>query len=137
MSCIFCEIVAERSPCYRIFEDDRVLVFMDLFPVADGHTLLITKGHYANVFEAPPEELAAVAARSHSVAHAIREVFSPDGIAAVQLNGAAAGQTVFHYHLHLIPREHGDPQRALHGRIAGRAERLEQNAQALRAVLRV
>jgi len=133
--CIFCQIVAGSSPAHRIYEDDRVLVFLDLFPVADGHTLLITKAHYENIFEAPPEELAAVAARSHSVAHAIRSVFSPDGLAAVQLNGAAAGQTVFHYHLHLIPRTMGDPP-TLHGRVQAPQERLAHNAAALREALK-
>jgi histidine triad (HIT) family protein len=133
--CIFCEIVLSRAPSYRVFEDEQVLVFMDLFPVSDGHTLLITKQHYENIFEAPPDELAAVAARSHSVAHAIRQVFAPDGVVAVQLNGAAAGQTVFHYHLHLIPRMQGDPQN-LHGRVKGEAAALERNALALQRALR-
>jgi len=133
--CIFCQIVAGASSAHRVFEDDRVLVFMDLFPVSDGHTLLITKPHYENIFEAPPDELAAVASRSHPVAHAIRSVFSPDGLAAVQLNGAAAGQTVFHYHLHLIPRTAGDPP-TLHGRVQASPERLARNAAALRDALK-
>lgn len=133
--CIFCEIVLSRAPCHRVFEDDLVLVFMDLFPVSEGHTLLITRQHHENIFGTPPHELAAVAARSRDVARAIREVFAPDGVAAVQLNGAAAGQTVFHYHLHLIPRNQGDPQ-TLHGRVKGDAAKLEQNARALRRALR-
>lgn len=132
--CIFCEIVAGDSPSFSVFEDEELMVFMDLFPVAEGHTLIITKPHYQNVFEAPPEQLAAVAARSHSLAHAIRQVFSPEGVAVVQLNGAAAGQTVFHYHLHLIPRSAGDPQR-VHGRVQGDAIQLAANAKALRAAL--
>jgi histidine triad (HIT) family protein len=133
--CIFCEIVLSRAPCHRVFEDDEVLVFLDLFPVSEGHTLLITKQHYENIFETPPSELASVAAHSHRIAHAIRQVFAPDGVAVVQLNGAAAGQTVFHYHLHLIPRNQGDPQ-ALHGRVLGDAEKLAHNAQALRQALK-
>ena len=133
--CIFCQIVRGDAPCFRVDEDDRLLCFMDLFPVANGHTLIITKDHHENVFEAPEAALAAIAARSRRIAHAIREVFSPDGVAVVQLNGAAAGQTVFHYHVHLIPRMAGDPQ-AVHGRVMGNQATLEANARALREALK-
>ncbi len=133
--CIFCEIVRGSAHCFPVDEDERLLCFMDLFPVSNGHSLLITRDHYENVFETPEEVLAAIAARSRRIAHAIREVFSPDGIAVVQLNGAAAGQTVFHYHLHLIPRMAGDPQ-TLHGRVKGEAARLQANADALREALK-
>ena len=133
--CIFCEIVGGSAPCFRVDEDEQLLCFMDLFPVSNGHTLIITKDHYQNVFETPEAALAAIAARSGRIAKAIREVFSPDGIAVVQLNGAAAGQTVFHYHVHLIPRTAGDPQ-SVHGRVMGQQATLEANAQALREALK-
>ena len=84
------------------------------FRSPDGHTLIIPKAHCDDIFGADPEDLRAVIDRSREVAHAIGRVLAPDGLGVFQLNGAAAGQTVFHYHMHLIPRNHGagaaDPQ---------------------------
>ena len=132
--CIFCRIAAGEAPCFRVCEDERVLVFMDLFPVARGHTLVVTRGHFENLFETPPEVLAAVATHARRVARAIRRVLSPAGLGVYQLNGAAAGQTVFHYHAHLIPRQPGDPL-ALHGRRQGDANELAALAERLRGAL--
>jgi histidine triad (HIT) family protein len=125
--CIFCKIVAGQAPAHVVCEDERTLVFMDLFPVADGHVLLVPKAHCTNLLDAAPDDLAAVGARARGVARAIRDVLAPDGIGAFQLNGAAAGQTVFHYHLHLIPRRAGDALQ-LHGRTQGEPERLAELA---------
>lgn len=116
--CIFCEIVAGRAPSHRVFEDDHTLVFLDIFPVAPGHTLVITKEHAENIFEASAEALRAVAATSKKVAEVIRMELAPEGLGVFQLNGAAAGQTVFHYHQHLIPRSQGEELK-LHTRIRG------------------
>ncbi len=125
--CIFCEIVAGRSPAHRVFEDEEVLVFMDIQPVSEGHTLIIPKVHYENLFEATEDAMAAVARVSVRVARAIRQAFAPDGVFVAQTNGVAAGQTVFHYHLHLIPRWHGSlPQ--LHGRRTAAPEDLAATA---------
>jgi histidine triad (HIT) family protein len=132
--CIFCQIAAGEAPAHRVLEDDRVLVFLDLFPAAEGHTLIITKQHFENVFEASERDLAAVAERSRSVARAIRQVLRPDGLGVFQLNGAAAGQTVFHYHMHLIPRKQGEAL-SIHGRQRGDPQRLQELAQALAAAL--
>jgi len=107
--CIFCSIVAGDAPAHRVYEDERVLIFMDLFPAHAGHTLIIPKRHGENLFEVAPEDLDAVIRQSKALAEALRTVLRPDGIAVVQLNGAAAGQTVFHYHMHLIPRMEGEP----------------------------
>ena len=130
-SCIFCKIVTGEADAFRVYEDEHTLVFMDIFPVADGHTLLIPKDHCQDLFDANPESLAALMATSKRVAVALREVVEPEGMMVFQLNGAAAGQTVFHYHMHLLPRwasqplvlhvrEPGDPTRLteLAGRIA-------------------
>jgi len=125
--CIFCKIVAGEAPAHRIYEDDRILVFLDIFPVADGHTLVIPKHHCTNLLGARDEDLAAVIAHSRRVAHAIRKVVAPDGIGVFQLNGAAAGQTVFHYHMHLIPRMEGDALQ-VHARKPGDPERLAELA---------
>ena len=132
--CIFCKIVAREAPAHRVFEDDQSLVFMDIFPVAEGHTLLIPKRHCTNLLDADVRDLERVVGHSHRVATAIRDVLAPDGIGVFQLNGAAAGQTVFHYHMHLIPRMHGDAL-MLHGRTPGDPAKLAETARKLAAVL--
>lgn len=132
--CIFCRIVDGTLPCHRVYEDERVLAFMDIFPVADGHTLVITKQHAANLFEADEVALTAVMAASRRIAHAIRTVLAPDGLMVFQLNGAAAMQTVFHYHMHLLPRREGEAL-ALHTRVPGDPARLAELADQLRASL--
>ncbi len=128
--CIFCQIVAGDAPCHRVWEDDLVLVFMDIFPVTDGHTLVITKEHFESIFEASSESLQAVAAATKRVAAAIRKVLAPDGLGVFQLNGRAAGQTVFHYHQHLMPRGEGTPLQ-LHTRVPGDPARLAETARRL------
>jgi len=106
-----------------VHEDERVLVFLDIFPVADGHTLVIPKAHATNLLHTDEADLAAVIACSRRVAAAQRRVLDPDGIGVFQLNGAAAGQTVFHYHMHLIPRRQGDVLQ-VHSRTPGDPQRL-------------
>jgi len=128
--CIFCAIVAGEMDAQRVYEDERLLVFMDAFPAAEGHVLLVPKRHGKDIFETEVEDLCALIALSRDVAEAIRSELAPDGIGVHQLNGAAAGQTVFHYHMHLIPRMQGD-RIGMHGReradpdvLAGVAARL-------------
>jgi histidine triad (HIT) family protein len=128
--CIFCRIVAGQAPAAKVAEDDLTLVFMDIFPVSEGHTLVVTKEHFENLFEATPEAMAAVGAMSQRVATALGEEWQPDGLSVYQANGVAAGQTVFHYHLHLMPRASGSAL-TLHGRqqadaavLASQAERI-------------
>ena len=134
MDCIFCKIVRGEAPSHRVCEDERTLVFMDIFPVTDGHTLVITKDHFENVFEADEDALAAIARTSHRVAAAIKRELAPDGLMVFQLNGAAAGQTVFHYHMHLMPRATGEPL-ALHTRVPGVPARLAEIASCLARAL--
>jgi len=132
--CIFCRIVRGEVPCFKVCEDDRTLTFLDIFPVTEGHTLIITKEHFSDIFEADGEMLAAVAATSLRVAQAIRQALNPDGLGVFQLNRAAAGQTVFHYHVHLVPRNTGEPF-ALHSRKRGDDEKLRATADLLAAAL--
>ena len=132
--CIFCKIVAKQAPAHVVHEDARVLVFMDLFPAADGHVLLIPKHHAINLLDSQDADLAAISPLSRRVAQAMRRMFAPDGIGVFQLNGAAAGQTVFHYHVHLIPRRVGEPMH-LHGRAQGDAQRLADDAARLAEAL--
>ena len=132
--CIFCHIVAGDAPAHRVHEDERTLTFLDLFPVGRGHLLVVPKRHGENLFDVDPEDLQAVMAVSRRMAFALREALAPDGIGVHQLNGAAAGQTVFHYHMHLIPRNQGDPP-VLHGRVQGEESELARTAAEIRAVL--
>ena len=132
--CIFCAIVAGRAPACRVAEDEGALAFMDLFPASEGHLLVIPKDHAENVFEMDDAPMRATAALSRRVARALRAALVPDGLAIYQANGAAAGQTVWHYHLHLIPRRTGDPL-TLHGRLRGDEARLRELAAAIAATL--
>ena len=133
--CIFCRIVRREAPAHVVFEDTRTLAFMDIFPVADGHTLIIPKAHCDDLFGADPDDLRAVIDRSREIAHAIRRVLAPDGLGVFQLNGAAAGQTVFHYHIHLIPRNRGASM-AIHSRTPGDPARMAEIAKRLAEALR-
>jgi histidine triad (HIT) family protein len=130
--CIFCAIVAGEAPASRVAEDEHAVAFLDIFPVSEGHTLVIPKDHAANIFEMRDAPIRATAALSRRVAHAIRTELAPDGLAVFQANGAAAGQTVWHYHVHLIPRRSGDPL-TLHGRTRGDDARLGELAAKLAA----
>jgi histidine triad (HIT) family protein len=132
--CIFCKIVHREAPCFRVHEDDLTLTFLDIFPVADGHSLVVTKEHYENLFDASTAALQAVAANARRVAVAIREQLDPEGLGVFQLNGAAAGQTVFHYHMHLIPRSAAEQLR-IHARVRGDDDRLRQIASSLASAI--
>ncbi|NOK61759.1 MAG: HIT family protein [Chloroflexi bacterium AL-W] len=108
MSSIFSRIVRGEIPAATVYEDDLTLAFMDINPVARGHTLVICKEEYPDLFTLPAEALVAVARTTQHVALAIRTSLSPDGLNIVQNNGASAGQVIFHYHVHLIPRWEND-----------------------------
>lgn len=132
--CIFCGIVGGRLPAHTVYEDESTLVFMDIFPVADGHTLLIPKRHGKDLFETEPDDLASLIRTSRRVAEALQKVIEPEGIMVFQLNGAAAGQTVYHYHMHLLPRWSDQPL-TLHTRTPGDPARLAELAAKLAAAL--
>jgi histidine triad (HIT) family protein len=130
--CIFCAIVAGKAPACRVAEDGDALAFLDIFPVAEGHTLLIPKDHAENVFEMEDGPMRATAALARRVARAIRAELAPAGLAVYQANGEAAGQTVWHYHQHLIPRRTGEPM-SFHGRQRADEARLRSVAAKLAA----
>lgn len=132
--CIFCRIVAGNMPAHKVYEDEHLLAFMDIFPAEPGHTLLIPKAHAENLFEMDAAGMAAVGAFSVRLAAAIRMALQPDGLMVFQLNGAAAGQTVFHYHMHFLPRHHGSAP-ALHGRTMAQPDELAAMAGRIRAAL--
>ncbi|MEN9934600.1 MAG: hypothetical protein RLZZ387_1179 [Chloroflexota bacterium] len=108
MPTIFSRIVAGEIPAIKLYEDDHTLAFMDISPASRGHALVICKQEHADLFAIPPELLAATAQSVQKVAQAVRATLRPDGVNIVQNNGGAAGQTVFHYHVHIIPRWEGD-----------------------------
>lgn len=116
--CIFCKILSGEAEAYKIYENDRVLAFLDLFPANPGHCLIITKRHSDDIFTAEPDDIAEVAKLSVPLARAIDRVTGCDGLGVHQLNRAAAGQTVFHYHMHLIPQASGAAIN-IHGRAKG------------------
>lgn len=133
--CIFCKIVAGLAPAHRVHEDDLTVSFLDIKPASRGHVLVVPKRHFADVFGADEESLLRVMANSRRIAHALKGALAPDGLAVHQLNGAAAGQSVFHYHVHLIPRRIGDSS-GLHGRALMPASELAETAARIAAALR-
>jgi histidine triad (HIT) family protein len=106
--CIFCRVVAGTSKCQEIYQNDAALAFMDIHPANDGHCLVIPKRHFRTVFDMPPSAFGAVAAAVVKVARAVNEVLRPGGISLVQANGELAGQSVFHVHVHVLPRRVDD-----------------------------
>ena len=108
--CIFCKIAKGEIPCFKVYEDEKVLAFEDINPISEGHTLIIPKKHAENLWEIPSEDLTAIHLAAQKVAHAIKAVLNPIGMATLQLNGKGANQVVMHYHLHLVPRTSGNPE---------------------------
>jgi histidine triad (HIT) family protein len=106
--CIFCGIAAGTLPAERIFEDDRTVAFLDIFPACQGHVLVIPRAHADDIHSLGPADLAAVAQTAQAMAGRVSAALGSDGVSIAQANGAAAGQTVFHYHVHVIPRFDGD-----------------------------
>jgi histidine triad (HIT) family protein len=104
---IFAKILRGQMPCWKVFEDEQVLAFLDIFPQAPGHTLVIPKTAATNFLTFPPEELGNYMASVQKVANAVQRGFQAGGITMFQFNGAAGGQTVFHLHFHIIPRFEG------------------------------
>ena len=106
--CVFCRIVAGQIPSTRVYEDEHTLAFMDIGHVNPGHTLVAVKKHAANLYELDEAQAAAVAHATVKISKAIKAAFQPEGLSVYQANGKPAGQTVFHYHVHLLPRHAGD-----------------------------
>jgi len=105
--CIFCKIVSNQAPSSVVYEDHEVLAFMDIRPVNVGHTLIIPKQHFVDVFDVPDELLGKIYTSTKRIAKAVKKVVEADGISIVQQNGSAAGQDIFHFHVHVIPRFEG------------------------------
>ena len=134
--CIFCRIVAGQIPATRVYEDAHVLAFMDIGQVNPGHVLVALKTHAENLYALDDEQAAAAARGCARVARAIRAAFAPQGLSVYQANGRAAGQTVFHYHVHLLPRHEGDGMELTWPVKNPPREKLEEYATKIRAALR-
>ncbi len=107
-SCVFCRIVAKEIPAAVVFEDEHTIAFMDAGQVNPGHVLVAAKGHAENLYELDDAQAGALLKAAARVARAIRAAFNPAGLSVYQANGKAAWQTVFHFHMHLLPRHEGD-----------------------------
>ena len=131
---IFAKIVRGEIPSYRVYEDEQTLAFMDVMPQVPGHTLVIPKYPAENLLDIDPEYLSATICVTQTVAAAVKKAFDAPGIMIAQLNGAAAGQTVFHLHFHILPRTDG-LQLKLHAREMEDAAVLEEHAERVRNAL--
>ena len=107
--CLFCRIISGELPSARVHDDDRVIAIMDIFPATRGHALVIPRAHAADVRDVAVDDLTAVAQVAQRLASRAYERLGADGVTVMQSNGTAAWQTVFHYHVHVIPRYKSDP----------------------------
>ena len=108
MDCIFCKIVVGQIPCYKVFEDEDVLAFLDITPATRGHTLIIPKKHYENIFDIPDNLLEKISSTAKRLALDFETKLKVDGYNLVQSSREHAQQEIDHFHLHLLPRYKGD-----------------------------
>jgi histidine triad (HIT) family protein len=104
MECIFCNIIQKKSEAEVVFEDENILAFLDIAPVNFGHTLVIPKKHYDNFLTVPAEELTQLMKATQLIAGAVKRSMNADGFNVISNNGDSAGQSVYHFHFHIIPR---------------------------------
>jgi len=118
---VFAKVLRNELPSHKIYEDEDTLAFLDIMPRSEGHALVITKEGATNLFDVSPEALAKLMAVVQKLAPEIKEAVGADGVLIVQYNGAAAGQTVFHLHVHIIPRKVGMELKPHAGKMADQA----------------
>jgi histidine triad (HIT) family protein len=131
---IFAKILRGEIPCVKVYEDDKTLAFMDVMPESDGHVLVVPKEPAENILDLSPEGMAAMMATTQKVARAVDKALNPGGILLKQYNRAPAGQSVFHVHFHIVPRQEGVPL-APHGKLMVEAAVLEPIAAKIRSAL--
>jgi histidine triad (HIT) family protein len=131
---IFAKILRGEVPSHKVYEDDATIAILDVMPQSDGHALVIPRAPAENLFELDTASLEAVIRTGQRLALAVRRAFHPDGVTLMQFNGAEAGQSVFHFHLHVIPRYAGQPLRR-HGQGFADGDLLAKQAEKLRAAL--
>jgi len=108
---IFAKIMRGELPCHKVYEDDKVLAFLDIMPRAPGHTLVLPKAPARNLLDCPPDDLAHVITVAQKIAKAAMGTLGADGVTVQQFNESAGGQVVFHLHVHVIPRKTGVPMK--------------------------
>ncbi len=133
--CIFCKIVAGEAPSQKVYEDDDVLAFMDIFPTAPAHTLVIPKKHHENILETPPELAGKVLNVAQKIAPAVMKAAGMPACVFSNNCGKEAGQVVFHTHIHIIPRSEEDGK-AMWGSQEATAEEIEAHANMIREELK-
>ena len=131
--CIFCKIVAGELPATKVDEDERTIAFMDINPGTRGHALVVPKAHVRDLVAIDQEELAAVIQAAQRLAKRMPAALGVDGVNLLNSCGAVAWQSVFHFHIHVIPRYQGDPLRLPWTPGPGDADEIAQAAEALRA----
>jgi len=104
MDCIFCNIIDKKAEAEIIFEDENIIAFLDIRPINYGHALVVSKKHYDNILTVPPVELAEIMMVTQFIAGAVKRSVKADGFNVISNNGDPAGQTVYHFHFHIIPR---------------------------------
>jgi len=119
---VFAKMLRGEIPCYKIYEDDDTLAFLDIMPRTQGHALVITKEKARDLFDIRPEALAKLMAVVQKLAPKIKSAMDVDGVLIQQFNGAAAGQTVFHLHVHIIPRKEGEMLKPHAGKMEDQAK---------------
>lgn len=134
-SCIFCRLIAGEIPSSRVYEDEHTLAFMDLGQVNPGHVLVAVRRHAATVLDITPDEAAAVMRTARRVAIAVKSAFDPPGMTLLQANGKEGDQTVFHFHMHVLPRHADDGVALAWPRKDPPRERIEDYAARIRAML--
>ena len=133
--CIFCKILAGDIPCFKLYENDQTLAFMDINPASEGHALVIPKEHYKDVYAVSDGAIAATARTAKKIALAVEKTLNPDGLNLLQCNGPAAAQSVFHFHMHVLPRQNGDDLKLNWGIEPGDMDTIGELAERIRSNL--
>lgn len=131
---IFAKILRGEAPCFKVYEDDMTLAFMDVMPQVEGHTLVIPKFPAEDLFDLDVDFALAMARTTKKLAPAVKRAFKSPGVMIMQLNGSAAGQTIFHIHTHILPRSQGIDLK-LHARQMADFELLKKHAELIKAEL--
>ncbi len=133
--CIFCQIIAGKLPAKVVYEDDHTLAFLDINPLSRGHTLVVPKAHSTDIFDTEDATLGALAVSTKKVAAVVRQAMNAPAVNLLNANGSMAGQTVFHLHLHIVPRYQGDGLRAVGMHATGASKYTETNAEGVQQAI--
>ena len=135
MDCVFCKIRDGQIASVKIYDDERTFAIMDINPLNEGHLLVIPKAHAATIYEVAEDDLGRSAVVAKQIARAVQKALQPDGLNLLQANGAAAFQSVPHFHLHLIPRWSGDGKGFDWELVKGDLEKIRATGEKVRAAL--